>query len=528
MGKYSLFLLLFVTTAFYSCKKQTEIKPEINVEQVIIELVKSNRIDINYKLSHLGYQETGVSYYKKSEPAKIIKVNAIRQDGVLKLSLQNLEVNTEYVFNVFFKQDNIEKNNTKAYEVKTLSKESANYALKINSASISYDEEGNFTTEIEGDNLNNLNLKELEIKVNSEKVSFGYPILVAGSKYKIVIQGKVNPTNGDKQISCIYQGKEVHFQSVPFKYEGERYFLTKTPTSLRGYFTSVFNNELYYFLEKEIFRWNGPEQKLVLVGNIQDYTLPPNSVGFQFDEQLFFRATAKTTWPNQNDLTDAYNHPEAYSYQVGTGKWTTFPFLSQIYPKKTRIFRSANYFVHKNELYLTYSLTDDQLAYPGTFIKTDNFLYRYNKATKKFDTATNLNTEIIHYHFNSINNQLYLIGLVPVYDQGLKLSATFTVFKVSDTFTLEEIYKGGTVTDPLTIIPKYTAVYDQKILIGISDQEFLLFDPSSKILSKVYLNNQPINTYFDGFFTYNNKLHLGTDLLFTSQKVYEISVIKSR
>ena len=131
MGKYSLFLFLFVTTAFYSCKKQTEVKPEINVEQVVIELVKSNRIDINYKLSHLGYQETGVSYYKKSEPAKIIKVNAIRQNGILKLSLQNLEVNTEYVFNVFFKQDNIEKNNTKEYEVKTLTKESDNYELKI-------------------------------------------------------------------------------------------------------------------------------------------------------------------------------------------------------------------------------------------------------------------------------------------------------------------------------------------------------------------------------------------------------------
>ncbi len=528
MARFRGLVLVLLTVGLLGCKKQVEVEPEIAIEQVFVELVKSNQIDINYKLSSLGYQETGVVYFKKQNPTAVTYVNAVRIDGRLKLAMQNLEANTDYVFKVFFKQNDERKTDTKEYSAKTLAKEASNFGLLVKSTSINYDESGNFTTDLEGTNLNNLNLTELEIKVGGVKMNFGYPVLISGNTYKITINGVVNPINNTIAISCSYQTKEILFQSVPFVFNGDRYWLTYKATNFRGYYASAFNNELYYFYDNQVFKWNDAEQRMVSVGVIQSGTILPNTVGLQYDGQFFFPPSPKTTWPNPKDLSDFYNYPEAYSFNPGTGKWTSFPFNAQIYPNRNRIIKNANYFIHKDELYLTYSLADEQSAYPGMTVKTDNFLYHYNKATKQFESAANFTTEILYYQFVSINNQMYLSGLVPVYDQGFKLSATFAVFRVSDNFAFEEIYKGGTLTEPLSIIPKYVTPYEQKILIGLSTADFLLFDPSTKQLAQVYLKNQVAHTYFNGFFTFNNKLHLNADLMFTSQKIYEISIVKGR
>ncbi|WP_449440028.1 hypothetical protein [Pedobacter steynii] len=65
MGNCKWLVLGIIICAFWSCKKTETTDPEIIVEDLYVEFVDSNLVDISYKLSHLGYQETGVSYYKK-------------------------------------------------------------------------------------------------------------------------------------------------------------------------------------------------------------------------------------------------------------------------------------------------------------------------------------------------------------------------------------------------------------------------------------------------------------------------------
>ena len=119
---------------------------------------------------------------------------------------------------------------------------------------------------------------------------------------------------------------------------------------------------------------------------------------------------------------------------------------------------------------------------------------------------------------------MYLAGLTPVYDQGFRVSATFAVFKVNEqNFKMEEIYRAGTVTRPLTFILKELLEYEQKILIATSPNDFLIFDPSSRQLSPVFLRNSINSMYLTGFFIYNNQLHINAD-----NKVHEISIVKGR
>lgn len=517
-------ILFFILSA---CKKEVLVDPKIIVDKVYIEAIKSDRIDVNYSLSELGYQETGAVYFKKTNPNQVNYVNAVRVDGKLKFALQNLEANSDYVFKIFFQQNNERKIDSQEYTVKTLSTEALAFGLQVKSPSVQFDDDGNFTMDIEGDHLNNLNLTELELKVGFTKLSFGYPVLVSGNKYKITVKGKVNPINANYSIIGSYQGKEVLFQSVPFVYNEDRLWLTFKPTNLRGYDVSVFNADLYYFYDNKVFRWDDATQRMVAIGAIPVGTIQPNSVGLQFEGQLFFPVTPKTIVPDSKDLADFYIYPEAYSYDVANGKWTVFPFLKQQYGKRNRMIENAKYFIHKNELYFTYSLRDGVSAIPTTDANIENFLFHYNKVTKQFESIS-FNKEIIYYGFVSINNQMYLTGLVPVYDQGFKVSATFAVFKVSDNFTFTEIYRGGTVANPLTLYVKHSAVYDQKILIGLSISDFLLFDPVTSQLSKVYLKTYFNHNYLGSFFIYNNKLHLSADFLSYNQKSYEISINKGR
>lgn len=529
MEKCKWIFFLTVLCSICSCKKGTELSTNILVQDVYVEFVTSNQVDINYKLSQLGYEETGVVFYKKNNPSATTIVKAIRENNLLKLSLQKLEPNSEYVFKVFYKLNGEQKTDTKDYTVKTLSEELAKYALEIKSTGINYDDQGNFTLDIEGENLQNLNLSQLEIKVNLNPVTIDYPVLIAGTRYKITIKGTVRTVNSNYAVQGLYQGKEIFFQSVPFAFNGDRYWISFKETNLRGYFASVFENELYYFFDKQVSKWNDAAQRFTVIGNIPENTINTingSAVGTSFDGQLFFPPTERTYWPNQTDLSDAYKYPEAYSYNLGSAKWTTYSFKEQSFSRSSRTIRNNNYFIHKGELYMAYSLVDDQTANPGLLIKTDNFIYHYNKSTKQFETAANLETKILYFNFISLNNQMYLTGLVPVTDQGFNLSATFAIFKVEDNFSLKEIYRGGTVTQPLTFIPKSVVLYDQKILITSALDDFKLFDPTEQKLYQVYLKTNLPNMYMNGFFNYNNKLHINTDLGFTSSKIYEVSIAK--
>jgi len=515
-------VLGIIICAFWSCKKTEPIDSEIIVENVYVEFIDSNLVNINYKLSRLGYQETGVSYYKKSNPAEVKVVNAIREDDKLKLSLQSLEPNTEYLFKVFYKQNNEQKIDGKEYAVKTLSTELAKYNLIIREAIIYCDENGYFSVDIEGENLANLNLSELDIWVDLNRVAVGNPVNLNDNRYKINIKGKVNTVNQKYAIQGLYQGREIFFQTAYFVFGGESYWLTYQPTSLPGInYPSVLNNEIYSFSDNRVFKWNDADQRLLTVGGFENGMVYLEGSGIQFNGQLFFPAAVKTHI-SDDDPSVYYNYPEGYSYVPATDKWTAYSFKAHT-SVKNRYILNSNYFIHKNELYLVYSLADDAGGYPAVPKRADHFIYHYNKLTKQFEEKAKLDTEIINYRFISVNNQLYLLGLVPVFDQGFKVSATFAVFKVDDNFKANEVYRGGTVKNPLTFFPKNVVQYDQKILISVAVHDFKLFDPAEMELYQVSLKNEIDRVYLGSFFNYNNKLHFTAD-----GHAYELSIVKGR
>lgn len=530
MERYSCFFMVALIGVFLSCTKNKDlVDSEIRAQEVYIEWIQSNRIELNYKLSNLGYEETGVSYYKKSEPSKVNDIKAVRLDGVLKLSLENLEPNTSYVFNIFFTRNNVKKTDTKEYTFITLSSELAKFGLRVANSVINYDHEGKFSAELEGENLQNLNLSDLDIRVNTNTVRIAYPVLVANNRYKIVISGTVNAENGNYAITGTYQGKQILLQSVPFVFDGDRWWLSYKSTNLRGMTSSLFNGSLYYFFDSQVYKWNDSEQRLQSLGQLQSGTIMGNISGTQFDGQIFFPVGHKSYYPNPNDNSDFEYYPEAYAYVPATDKWNSFSFKTDVTWKGQLRIENNNYFIHRDNLYLTYSLVNGTSADPNSPYVNKNYIFLYSKETKIFSKKIELPAELINYQLISINNQLYLIGLTPIIDQGFKVSATLSVFKVSDEdFKLEEIYRGGTIHQPITLVVKGVIEYDKKILIAASLYDFYLFDPVEKTLLNVYLKNDINQMYFGGLFYYNNKLHLNADLGFTSQRIYEISIAKSR
>ncbi|RZM27387.1 MAG: hypothetical protein EOO88_13430 [Pedobacter sp.] len=527
MGRCKWFVLMLLFGICGSCKKQEMVPPQIAINNVYVEFVSANRVDVNYQLSNLGYQETGVLYYKKSNPANEVIVNAIREDGVLRLALQALDENTEYIFKVFYKQAGQQITDPKLYTVKTLSAAMSKFDIRVRDGSVIYDAEGNFTAELVGENLNELNLAKLDIKLNNVPVELDYPILQSDGSYKIVLKGSVDPVNGTRTFSGQYQGKEILFQSVAFAFGAERYWLTFNPTNIRTYPLTVFNNELYYFAGRNVNKWNAQEQRFLSVGVVPDGFNDVHKSGFEFEGQLFFPLHEITYHIEDKNDVQYFTYPVVNFYAPSTNSWTAQSFKEHEVNRRL-VIENQNYFVHKGELYMSYTVSENYYDNYNQPRNSRSYIYHYNKITKRFEDQKNLGTNIYYYHIVSVNNQLYLAGLVPVYDQGLILSATFAIFKMGDQFALEEIYRAGSVNETLTIMPKAVIAYEDKILIGNSLQDFLLFDPANRQLSRVYLRQNFQHMYFGNFFRYNNKLHLNADWGFIENRTYEISIEKGR
>jgi len=531
MVNYKLFLAVLLLFSFSACKKDNEaINVSITTQQVAIESITSNQIDISYQLSRLGYDQTGVSYHKKSLPGASTTIYAIRKNDLLKLSLQNLEAGTEYVIKIFYKKDNQTHLDSKEYSLKTLSAEAAKFNLNIVETNINYDDEGNFSFNIEGENLQNFNLSELVVRVNVKLQVLSYPSLITANRYKMKITGIVDPVNGNYPIQFTYQGKELLFKSLPFSYNGERYLATYEPTNLKGSYASVFNNQLYYFADKKVSRWDEVGQRMLTLGNFPAGINGPfgDAAGTAFDGILFLPAVNKTIIADLSKPFDYTIFPEAYAYIPSTNDWLTFSFKELEYTKNSLIVSNCNYFVHKNVFYLAFSVGDNPSnGFTGkpTFNK---YVYRYSSSGKSFEKVTEIKVEMTNFHFVSVNNELYLLGNVPVVDQGFKLSSVFAVYRVSDQFSVQEEFRAGTLSDPINFTAKKALAYDRQILIATGVTDLKLYDPIEKKLSKVHPRNNITNTYLGGFFTYNNKLHLNTDIGFNSQTIYEFSITKGR
>jgi len=462
---------------------------------------------------------------KKNTPGEVKKRKAIRIDGVLHLSLLDLEADTEYGFHVFYIQDDLEKTDEAEYLVRTLAESKVSYGLKIGAQTVYYDENGIFSIEIEGENLHQLNLSELKIAISDAVSTFDYAVNTGGSRYKIKVVGKSNRlVDGHRTLNVIYQGKEILYQTVALYYSGERYWLTSAVTNIPGYSLSVFKNELFYFMDKNISKWNERERSLIPVGtgNFQDAFYIGAFQGLEFDNKIFFPAVRKSYLPQGNDLMDFYGFPQAYSYSPTENRWFEYPFREKMFVGRSRLINNAQYFIHEGGLFLAYSVSDDAIIDLSKRALSENYLFRYNQGSRQFEKIEVPESKVTDYHYISLGSQLFMLGLSPVYDQGFQLSSTLCVYKVGDRFQMEEVYRGGTIYNPETLVVKLITKYEGKILMMTSTNEFLLFDPDINQLSKIHQRIAIPEQYLEGFFEYNQKLHL-----FTNRSVYEIVITKS-
>lgn len=512
--------------ALGACKKEENAAaPALTAQDVFITSVQAQRINMVYKLSRLGYKETGVIYYAKDQPSEQHKVPAIRRNEQFELSLQNLKPNSEYSFKIYITTNEAVKNEDKEYGFKTLSDKSLKFNLQINSSEVVL-QGGKFSIDLEGDYLNELNLSELQIRVNNQAATVSYPVRMEGHRYKLTISGLSQGDVAGHLITASYREETLLEHYIPVKNTVGRYLLAAKKVNLPPGWYSVYKDNLYSFFQGKVLRWDPAAHRMVTVRTFEDGYVWDNTPCFEFDNQMFFVPSSKAIYPDPNDLSKYQQFLNIISYSPETNSFQEYPLLDRMYGEADLTIETSQFFIHKSELYLAFTLVDLSGQYTNRPITRTNFIYKYNKSGKRFDPLSGFKTDIISYHFTSINNQIYLIGLVPVTDQGFQLAATFGAFKVSDTFGVQPIYTAGTLTKAVKFPLKGIAKVNDKILIVSAPGDFKVFDPITRTLHEVYVNPGMSGYYYSGLFTYKNVLHINTDAGFTSQAIYELSISK--
>jgi hypothetical protein len=521
MEKFKFALLMMCFFVCFACKKQEDpAAKEIIIQDVFITDVNAERINITYKLSDLGYKETGITFYKKDNPAEQRTVLSIRKNDQFMVSMQNLEPGTEYGFKVYYTMENLDKKQDKEYIVKTLSAASLRFKMEIKRSELMV-QNGEYNLVVEGEHLNELNLSELVVKVNAEPARIDYPVLVSGNSYQMTISGTTQAEQTAYSVMVYYKEQEILAQYLPAKTTGPRYFISHNLTDLPSGNLSVINNELFTFREQEVLHWDNGGQRFVPIATYDDGMVYENMQTFSFDNQIFFPAGGKDYFPNPKDVNNYVGYPAVVSFVPGTAKFETYHFKDKQYERDYLFYENSQYFIHKNQLYLAFSLVDYSGQYANKPTIRKNFVYKYNQQKKQFEFVDDLNTDILSYRFTSIDNQLYVVGLLPVVDQGYKLTATLGVLKVSDTFGLQEIFRSGTVSKPQNLKIGCVSNVDGKILIVSALNDYKIFDPTERKLYDVTLKNNIPEEFLYGLFTYHNTLHLNS-----GYEKYELSVSK--
>jgi hypothetical protein len=512
-------------SASISCKKQ-DAPAEILVQNLFVTSLKSNAIRLTYNLSELGYSETGIIYYEENNPADEVSIAAFRsEDNLFSVSIEDLKPNTEYGLKVFHKVDGLKKIAPKELLVKTLSGLAGKYSLQIVDGSFSLQDDGLFSVDVEGDNLLELNLTALSISMNSDAIKIAYPTRVNGNRFRMHLSGRVKHTVTGYYLIAKYKGDEILFHVFPGTFDPKQYWISLKPISLPRAYFSVLNNALYTFRGEQVFRWDDEDQRLILLGNMPEGESNWFYEGTAFENQLFFQPKLKSFYPDPQDLSNYKNYLELFSYNPATSSFTAYSLEDRYHGKDEVYLNGQQVFTHKSELYLAFEVGDYSA---GSGNGRTKYIYRFNKSTRHFEFLLSPKTEVLNYKYVSLDNQLYLLGSVPVTDQGFKIAATFGIFKVSDNFVPELIYKGGTTAAPLNFDVKGTLAYKGSLLIGSNQASFTIFNPDSRRLDFFQVKEQAAERLFDGFFMYNNILHIRLNATYTNSTINEVSVITPR
>lgn len=414
MEKFKLAFLMVILIALCSCKKEEEpTGNKITAQDVYVTAVHAQRVGLTYKLSQLGYKETGVIYFPKDQPAEQHRVAAIRKDGQFLLSLQNLKPNTVYKFKVYYTTNEGEKLEAHEYTVTTLSLASLKFNLEVKNFEVSAND-GNFSIDLEGDYLNELNLSALQLFVNEKAVKIAYPVRLTGDRYQMNIKGQSALSVSGHLITATYMEQEILAHYIPVQSNSDRYILNAKAVNLPAGWYSVYKDNLYSFFEEKVLRWDPISHRMVTLRTFEEGFVWGNTPCFEFDNQMFFVPAPKARYLNPKDPSIFEKYLAVVSYSPEANNFDEYVLPNRMFEEADLSISSSQFFIHKSELYLALTLVDLSGQFANRPTPRTHFIYKYDRSQKKFNYISGLKTDILSQHFSSIDNQMYLVGLVHV------------------------------------------------------------------------------------------------------------------
>lgn len=512
-----MFMICCITLA--GCERDTAIiTPE--VEELSVVSIRDTEVAVKYRLSKLGYAESGVTYSTKEEPNKQKRVKAIRQDDEFYLELNQLDPETTYSLQVYFVVDEQITLSSQMIEVTTTAPFPETFSIEWKETEVSYDEMGNYNTSFHGNNLNNINLKDLIISLDGQEAEVDYPQLQPDGKYSIKVSGTYLGYDGENTFSVTYKNEPIMYQAVKLAYSGSADILTIKKTNLPNQLASSALGRLYYFEENAVTRYDEEKLRFENVADIPFQAGVFAKRSLTVGSKIFLANQPVTHNPIESG---DFNGKEMYSqmYDVETKRFSVYYYGLHNWPT-AHDYVHGTLFSHNGNVYQAYTLSDHVNGAPTMpSPKITNYIARYNQNNDEFEDLLTFTNTVLQYQFVSVNSQLYAIGQVDNIDQGLKIGSTLAVFKVNEqNFELTELTRIGNKNNTFHHAPADATAYHNDILIAITPGFYFLFDTEKNNLDKIITRESIGDLYFNGFLKHKEKFYINTGV------VYEISIGK--
>jgi hypothetical protein len=513
---------LFITLLLVGCKTElVKLIPEIQDEE--IQLVRDNRIGLDYKLSNYGYTETGVKYYEKNKPNQSHSVKAIRQDGKFYVELNNLVPSTIYIIQAYYVMDGVVYLSNNILEATTTTEFPKGFSIDWNTEQVKYGDMGEFQVSFEGEHLQNVNLKDLQIYLNSVELHKSYPVRQSTGKYKITVSGRYTIGYDSKQTIIIgFENQELLRKIVDFRYEGiKREIHAKKTNIISRYFVSV-NNQFYNFDGNYVSTFNENNNSFEGMVEIPYYIGTLADQSKVMGDKIFFQNLPYShILPNQhNDGNEIYSQSfdlkkkEFKVYYYGKHKWPT-----------AHDYEHGTMFIHNSTVYQAYTISDFVNGQPTMPIpRVENYIARYNPATDAFEDLTTFSKALSSYKFISVKGELYAFALKDLVVQGYVIGKTLAYYKVnSSNFEFEEVLMVGDEYSPFSYMPKHIMEYDNKLLLSFDLNYHVFFDVNTYSFEQVFMRTPLSNYSLNDIVKHKGKYYLFADRNSTSGGVYEIT-----
>ncbi|HLS37662.1 MAG TPA: hypothetical protein VK023_05270 [Sphingobacterium bovisgrunnientis] len=515
------YLLSFL---FLGCKTEyIKLVPEVQNEE--IQLVRDNKITLQYNLSELGYSESGVKYFEKENPNNSQTVKAIRKGENFYVELVNLTAKTTYKLQVYYIFEGQTLVSENLLEVTTTSKFPNNFTIDLKDTEINYGDLGEFSFTIEGDNLHNINLKDLQIYLNrtmyisSSKLQMSYPEKLANGKYCIKVSGYYEQGwDNQETILITFKQQPILVKSVNFKYKGQLWELQATRTNILSRYFVSYQDQFYNFNGQHVSKFDELSNSFENIANIHYSIGVLSDKSVVVGDKIFF-----INMPYSNEGNEIYSQSfdfkrqEFKVYYYGKHNWFT-----------AHEYEHSDVFVHNGIVYQAYTIKDFVNGMPTMPVpKVVNYVARYNAYQDNFEDFTTFDNTVSLFKFISFKGELYAFGMADVEVQGYAIGKTLAVYKVNPAnFELNEIIRIGDEYAPYPISVRQLLEYDGKILLTFGPNSHVFYNPTTHSFQKIFMRNMLNYIRFHDIIKHKGKYYLFADHNSTSGSVYEITIKK--